>query len=49
VPEGVELDVEQLTASRTLREVIAILEGLVAGTGGAGPPAAALPPEFSAP
>ncbi len=40
VPDGVELDVEQLTASRTLREVIAILEGLVAGTGAAGPAAA---------
>jgi len=34
LPDGVEPDVEQLTASRTLRAVIAVLEDLVGGGGG---------------
>ena len=37
LPPGVEPDVEELTASRTLREVIGVLERLA---GGAGPPGA---------
>jgi NAD(P)-dependent dehydrogenase (short-subunit alcohol dehydrogenase family) len=40
MPDGVELDVEELTASRTLREVIAVLERLA----GAGAAAAHAPP-----
>ncbi len=39
LPDGVEPDVEQLTASRTLRAVIEVLEDLIGGGAGGGSPA----------
>jgi NAD(P)-dependent dehydrogenase (short-subunit alcohol dehydrogenase family)/acyl carrier protein len=44
LPDGASLDIEQLTASRTLAEVIAALEAAVSTGAGAPTPAAAIPP-----
>jgi acyl transferase domain-containing protein/NAD(P)H-dependent flavin oxidoreductase YrpB (nitropropane dioxygenase family)/NAD(P)-dependent dehydrogenase (short-subunit alcohol dehydrogenase family)/acyl carrier protein len=48
LPDGASLDVEELTASRTLRQVIAVLEAVLTPAGGGGAETAGETPELPA-